>query len=635
MSARPASRARRPWLVGSLVAVALLVVVPTAVALPTAPAVSAGSGSPTNAASSTFAWGASTPDPGFVIVRYEGGLDDANAALGAGPGATGPVALSAATHSFRVRAVQVNPLDPLGVEQAGPYGSVTVVVDRTAPTISASLRPSSPNGSNNWYRGGLVVDWKCADTGGAGIASCPGDETVNTQGAGQRRSGQARDRAGNASAVVNSPAFNLDSVEPRDAAMRTPSPGATTGPEPTFVWGPPSGSDTSGLDRYELLVRVNGSFRAIARLPHRAGQNEYRASRDPSIFSSPLPGGTELRWYVRVYDRAGNQGGSEGRARAFRIDPSVPGPPAFSAGPNGPTNVAGPTFAWTGTQPGYAWSVWAVNGDTPLASGRGPQTQALLPRLPDGDYEFSVAQVTAVGVTGIEATRSFQVDTVAPRSPVVTARPSFPTSSATPGFGWTIEPGASSRWRVAGANGAALQQSDTPLTSTTVGPLVPGAYNFRVSQVDAAGNESAAAVEAFSIVGRRAAKRLPLALPRQHAGRLRPAAGTTVLTRRPLLRWRGGPPGTRIFNLQVFRVQKTRTAGRTPPVRKIYSVFPAKRRYTMPKVKIQPGTCYVWRVWPFVGKRFTGQPLGVSNFCVATKKVLRQRAIAARRARAR
>ena len=41
---------------------------------------------------------------------------------------------------------------------------------------------------------------------------------------------------------------------------------------------------------------------------------------------------------------------------------------------------------------------------------------------------------------------------------------------------------------------------------------------------------------------------------------------------------------------------------------------------------MQPGTCYVWRVWPFVGRRFTGKPLGVSNFCVASKKVLRQKA---------
>jgi hypothetical protein len=66
-------------------------------------------------------------------------------------------------------------------------------------------------------------------------------------------------------------------------------------------------------------------------------------------------------------------------------------------------------------------------------------------------------------------------------------------------------------------------------------------------------------------------------------------------------------------------------------------VFPGKRRYRMPAVKIRAGTCYVWRVWPFVGNRFTGAPLGVSNFCVASSKVLRQRAAAAakRRARAR
>jgi hypothetical protein len=54
----------------------------------------------------------------------------------------------------------------------------------------------------------------------------------------------------------------------------------------------------------------------------------------------------------------------------------------------------------------------------------------------------------------------------------------------------------------------------------------------------------------------------------------------------------------------------------------------------MPARKILPGTCYVWRVWPFVGRRFTGSPLGVSNFCVASAKAIK-RAEARRRARAR
>jgi hypothetical protein len=104
-----------------------------------------------------------------------------------------------------------------------------------------------------------------------------------------------------------------------------------------------------------------------------------------------------------------------------------------------------------------------------------------------------------------------------------------------------------------------------------------------------------------------------------------------MLTRRPVLRWRGGPDAT-VYNLQVFRVLRARTAAVTHPVKKIYSVFPSKRRYRMPKAKMLPGTCYVWRVWPFVGRRFTGKPLGVSNFCVASKKALRQKAEAKRRA---
>ena len=631
MRAQPASHPRCPCLVGWLAAVALLglVVVPAAVAAPSAPSVASSVASPTNAASVTFSWGAaSTADPGYAIVRYEGGF----VGQPEGPlGAPGSVATTAAgSHTFRVRAVQANVLDPLIPEQAGPYGSATVVIDRTPPTISAVLNPRNPNGSNGWYRS-LVVDWTCADAGGAGIASCPPDENVSSQGSGQRRSGRAVDRAGNQSAAVNSPSFNLDSVNPNAGAMRTPSPGATVAPEPTFVWGPASGSDTSGFASYEVMVRISGSYRAVARLSH-TGAGEYRTARQSNVYSGSFPNNTELRWYVRTYDRAGNVGGSESQSRAFRIDPTVPGPVAFTAGPSGPTNVAGPTFAWTGSHPSFVWEVSVAGTETVVVSGSGPQTQALLPPLPDGDYTFSVSQVTSFGARGVEATRSFQVDTVAPAAPVITARPPFPTSSATPGFAWTLEPGAYSRWRVVGAGGNALQTSDTPLRSTTVGPLGSGAYNFRVAQVDAAGNESASAVEAFSILGAVAASRKTArSLPRQNAGRLRPRAGKTVLTRRPVLRWRGGPDAT-VYNLQVFRVLRGLTASATPPVKKVYSVFPTKRRYKLPKVKMQPGTCYVWRVWPFVGRRFTGKPLGVSNFCVASKKVLRQKAEARRRA---
>ena len=599
----------------------MLVVVPNALAAPSTPGVSASTGTPTTATSATFSWGAATPDPGYQIVRYEGGLGAENANLGAGAGSSVRGLGGDGVYTFRVRAVEsfivVNPLAPAVPDVAGAYGTVSVRVDRTPPTISVGLSPGSPNGTNGWYRSSVRIDWSCADAG-AGLASCPPDETISAQGAGPTRTGRATDVLGNQSGAVTSPPFKIDSVEPAAAPMRAPSPNATVAPGPTFVWGP-SPADASGLVRYEVLVRIGGRFEAVARVPH-TGASEYRTTQ---TVGPAIPNNADLRWYVRTYDGAGNQGGSESQSRAFRVNPTVPGPATFTAGPNGPTNVAGPTFAWTGAQPSFAWELSVGGTETILVSGSGPQTQALLPRLPDGDYTFAVSQVTAGGLRGVEATRSFQVNTVAPAAPVITAKPPFPTSSATPAFSWTTEPAAFSRWRVIGAGGAALQSSDSPLGSTVVGPLRAGAYNFRVSQVNAAGNESAPALEPFSIVGPASARKGSLSLPRQNAKRLRPRAGTTVLTRRPLLRWKGGPRGANFYNLQVFRVLRTRTAGKTPPVKKIYSVFPRKRVYRLPTVKVLPGTCYVWRVWPYVGSRFTGKPLGVSNFCVASAKRLR------------
>ena len=605
----------------------MLVGASAAFAAPSTPAVTSSVPSPTNAASATFSWTAATADAGYQIVRYEGGLDGQVADLGLAQSAART--LPEGNRTFRVRAVQAlipitDPLIPAPPVQAltGAFGSVGLVVDRTPPTISVALSPSSPNGANGWYRSSVRIDWTCADAG-AGLASCPPDETITSQGTGPRRTGQARDVLGHLSPLRTSPAFKLDSVNPSTGPMRSPSPNATVAPGPTFVWGPAPGGDTSGFARYEVLVRIGGTYRAVARRTHVPGTREYRATRDPGVYGPELPNNVDLRWYVRTYDGAGNQGGSESQSRAFRIDPTVPAPPVFTAGPSGPTNVAGPTFAWSGGQPSFAWDVSVSGTESVVVSGNGPQAQALLPSLPDGDYTFSVSQVTTAGVRGAEATRSFQVDTVAPPAPVITGRPTFPTTSATPEFAWTTEPAAFSRWRVIGAGGSALQSSDTPLASTAVGPLGGGAYNFRVSQVDAAGNESAPALEPFSIVGPALARKGSLSLPRQNAKRLTPRAGSTVLTRRPLLRWKGGPPRARFYNLQVFRVLRARTAGKTPAVKKIYSVFPRKRTYRLPTVKVLPGTCYVWRVWPYVGSRFTGKPLGVSNFCVASSKRLR------------
>ena len=129
-----------------------------------------------------------------------------------------------------------------------------------------------------------------------------------------------------------------------------------------------------------------------------------------------------------------------------------------------------------------------------------------------------------------------------------------------------------------------------------------------------------------------AAAGTPKPLARSNARRLRPRAGLVVRTRRPVLRWRKGPRGTKLYNLQVFRVTRGQ-GGRPTTVRKVLSAFPRARAFRLPPRRLRPRTCYVWRVWPYRGKRYTRAPLGVSNFCVADKKVLAAaaRAAAARR----
>ena len=71
---------------------------------------------------------------------------------------------------------------------------------------------------------------------------------------------------------------------------------------------------------------------------------------------------------------------------------------------------------------------------------------------------------------------------------------------------------------------------------------------------------------------------------------------------------------------------------------KVFSTFPRTLQYRVPSRRTRPATCYVWRVWPYMGTRFTKKPLGISNFCIANKAVLvkaaQRKATRARAARA-
>ncbi len=597
----------------AVVALAALALAVTGLAL-SPPSVTMSPSSPSAATRWTFTFSASA-DAGATIKGYEGGVVPAGAADPAGP-VSSPVVDSGRGEgrwSFRVRAVQA---DGLGVETRSAYASRDFTIDRTAPAPpTPRFDPAQPNGTNGWWRS-LTIRWSCSDnlTG----AACP-DQPITAAKRGMVATQRATDGAGNVSGPASTAPFNFDNGASQPA-ISSPSNGALVVGEPTYRWTRIN-DPTSGNDHFEVWARWSGgSYQKIVQAPG----NATRATRN--VRPQPLPEAVAVTWFVRFYDVAGNY--RDSAARTFTIDPTPPSAaPVITGGPDGPTRVAAPTFTWSGDEPKFQWSVTRAGDDAPLQQKTGvTDKQATLGALPDGDYTFSVSQVTALNAVGPEATQDFTVDTVRPAPPVITARPAAPTAVPA-GFAWTTESGASSRWRVLDAAGAVVKgPSDTPNPAVNVGVLASGAYTFSVTQIDVAGNVSDPTSESFSVQlppGAATARRtLRIALPKQNAGRLTPRAGKRIATLRPVFRWKKGPAGTTLYNLQLFRVVR-RDAGKAPTIKKIVSVFPRGLRWKMTS-RVKPGQCYVWRVWPYTGTAFTPKPLGISNFCVMSAKALKR-----------
>ncbi|HEX3722034.1 MAG TPA: hypothetical protein VHV31_04540, partial [Nitrolancea sp.] len=92
---------------------------------------------------------------------------------------------------------------------AGPYSPAKV--DKKDPTISGAPT-SSPNG-NNWYNAPVTIDWTCADDG-SGVANCPANQAISTEGTNLTLGGTATDNVGNSATATSSPAVNIDLTAP-------------------------------------------------------------------------------------------------------------------------------------------------------------------------------------------------------------------------------------------------------------------------------------------------------------------------------------------------------------------------------------------------------------------------------------
>jgi hypothetical protein len=98
--------------------------------------------------------------------------------------------------------------------------SVTVNIDKTAPTIVA--RASPPPNENGWNRTDVIVTFEC--TGHEGGTACPLPAIVSTEGAAQPVTGSVGDVAGNVAQA--SVLINLDVTPPTLNAVLSPPPNA-------------------------------------------------------------------------------------------------------------------------------------------------------------------------------------------------------------------------------------------------------------------------------------------------------------------------------------------------------------------------------------------------------------------------
>ena len=130
------------------------------------------------------------------------------------------------------------------VDNAANSANTTVSginVDVTPPTILGS--PNRPPNANNWYNAPVIVSFVCADPNPlngpagqqSGIASCPLQTTLSSDGAGQSAPGATADKASNAAAYTVS-GINIDQTLPAITANSAYTPNTWTNQSVTVIF---------------------------------------------------------------------------------------------------------------------------------------------------------------------------------------------------------------------------------------------------------------------------------------------------------------------------------------------------------------------------------------------------------------
>ena len=317
-------------------------------------------------------------------------------------------ALADGTHKFEVRA-----LDNAANADGSP-ASFEWTVDTTAPDTTIATHPATPANvatakftfSGNDDAGSGINGFECRRDGGSwALCSSPQDFSGLADGP-HSFEVKAIDNAANADQSPAGFSWSVDTVAPSAQIDSHPASLVNVATAHfTFTGDDGAGSGVNGFE----CRRDSGSWAACA---------------SPQDFTGLADGSHSFE--VKALDSAANAGAPA--SATWTVDTTPPSVQVDS-GPNGLTNDATPTFAFS-SEPGATFEC-SIDSGTPAFTAC---TSAYTPAstLADGSYTFRV-RATDAAANQATATRSFSVDTAAPQAPTLTATvPASPANNNSP-----------------------------------------------------------------------------------------------------------------------------------------------------------------------------------------------------------
>jgi large repetitive protein len=260
-----------------------------------------------------------------------------------------------------------------------------------------------------------------------------------------------------------------------------------TSPETTYTWSivVPTALITSGPADPTSSPNASFTFTADASdatFECKLDSGSLAACTSPKSYS-----GLAATSHVFQVRAKGSAGTGAAATHPWTIDVTPPGAPTITSGPAASpawTTSTSVSFSFTG-EAGATFQCKLDSGSFGACTSPKPYSG-----LSQGSHTFQVKQTDAAGNAGSAvASRTFQIDSVAPPAPSITAKPANPTNATSTSFSFTDgEAGVSFLCKLDGGSFASC-----PSPKSYPGPLAEGSHTFQVKAKDPAGNESAAA----------------------------------------------------------------------------------------------------------------------------------------------